>query len=107
MTQIVNVYFLISPPLTHSLSLFSQALKMESQRYKDQNTFPAESGQNPVNKKKNRFKDILPCKQLKHFLNSKHVAPSKVLHVHIRAHSIHIHAFLVEQHDFCFGTFVL
>ncbi|XP_003383058.2 PREDICTED: tyrosine-protein phosphatase non-receptor type 12-like [Amphimedon queenslandica] len=37
-----------------------QALKMESQRYKDQNTFPAESGQNPVNKKKNRFKDILP-----------------------------------------------
>ncbi len=26
--------------------------------------YPAEAGQLPVNKKKNRFKDILPCKDL-------------------------------------------
>jgi tyrosine-protein phosphatase non-receptor type 12/18/22 len=36
------------------------ALKAESLQYKEQNTFPAESGQLPCNKKKNRFKDILP-----------------------------------------------
>lgn len=42
----------------------SQSLKTESMKYKEQNMFPAESGQLPVNKKKNRFKDILPCELL-------------------------------------------
>ena len=47
------------------LTLFaisSQSLKLQSQKNKEKNVYPAEAGQLPVNKKKNRFKDILPCK---------------------------------------------
>ena len=35
-------------------------LKAISQKYKDNDTFPADSGKLACNKKKNRFKDILP-----------------------------------------------
>ena len=38
-----------------------QELKNISQQYKDSDTFPADSGKLSCNKKKNRFKDILPC----------------------------------------------
>ena len=38
-----------------------QELKTISQAYKDNDTFPADSGKLACNKKKNRFKDILPC----------------------------------------------
>ena len=41
--------------------VFVQALKTKSQLYRDKDTYPAETGQKPSNKKKNRFKDILPC----------------------------------------------
>ena len=45
----------------------SQELKGMSQKYKDNDTFPADSGRLSCNKKKNRFKDILPCKRKDEF----------------------------------------
>jgi len=38
-----------------------QSLKLQSQKYKEGNRYPASSGQLAINRKKNRFKDILPC----------------------------------------------
>ena len=43
-------------------SLMTQTLKSLSQKYKESNRYPADAGILPINKKKNRFKDILPCK---------------------------------------------
>jgi len=39
-------------------------LKSRSLQWKNEGQYPADAGSIPINRKKNRFKDILPCKPL-------------------------------------------
>ena len=41
-----------------------QALKQQSTRYKTEKTFSTAEGENEINIRKNRYKDILPCKYI-------------------------------------------
>ena len=47
------------------LCLFFQALKSFSDSLKTQSDYSCSEGEKEVNRKKNRYKDILPCKSLK------------------------------------------
>lgn len=42
--------------------LMFQVIRDQGIKERDNNTYPAEEGKKPYNIKKNRYKDILPCK---------------------------------------------
>ena len=46
----------------NTLALCPQVLKSRSLQWKNEGQYPADAGSIPINRKKNRFKDILPCK---------------------------------------------
>lgn len=46
-------------------TMHSQMLKARSLQWKNDGIYPADAGSVAINRKKNRFKDILPCKHSK------------------------------------------
>ena len=57
--SIVLYITMLLTPLIHA-----QMLKARSLQWKNDGVYPADAGSVPINRKKNRFKDILPCKQI-------------------------------------------
>lgn len=51
----------------HTLVRSPQVLKSRSLQWKNEGQYPADAGSIPINRKKNRFKDILPCKPVQLF----------------------------------------